>query len=649
MITPTRLPALVLALLLPAAPAVAQAPAEGPEAQLIAVLTSGATPDEKADACRQLAQVGTARSVPALAALLADERLGHMARYGLEPIPGPEADAALRNALGQAKGLQLVGVVASLGVRRDAQSVPALATLLGNPDAEVAQAAARALGSIGTAAAAAPLKAALPTAAPAIRLALCEGLLRCAEAFAAAADNPAAAAVYDTLRQLPDPPHQVRTAAWRGAILARPGAGMPLLLEALRSTDPALVTAATRIALEVKDPAATPTLAAELGKAPAPLQPALAGVLGARRDPAALPALLILAKAGEPPARVAALRAATEIGDAAAATTLAELLLDPNPDVAGAAAAGLAGLPGTQVDDLVTKGLDSPDQPLRLKMVEITRQRRITAALPALLKLIDSPDQALRSAAIGCCAELAGEAEFSALLEQLTTCTDPGQIEALEQAVAAVCGASAQPAACVPPLAQALAKAAPAAKPAVLRTLRVAGGPDALAAVRGAVSDPDANVHASAIRVLGEWKTADAIPVLLELAKSSGTEIDKILSLRGCLGIAARPDVPAPQRLAACRDAAPLITRDDEKRLLLGTLGNLADPAALDLVTPCLDQPAVKQEAVAATMAIAEKRPPKQHAEITKAALAKVIAVAPDNQQVVTRAQQLISAIEAGN
>ena len=46
-----------------------------------------------------------------------------MARYALEPIPDPSVDDALRDALGKLKGRLLVGVIGSLGVRRDAKAV----------------------------------------------------------------------------------------------------------------------------------------------------------------------------------------------------------------------------------------------------------------------------------------------------------------------------------------------------------------------------------------------------------------------------------------------------------------------------------------------------------------------------------------------
>jgi len=623
----------------------AQAPAKEQEAKLIAVLKSNAEYNQKADACRDLARIGTADSVPVLAAMLGDEKLAHMARYGLETVPGPAVDEALRAELGKLKGLQLIGVIGSVGVRHDEKAVPALIGLLKDPDAGVVQAAARALGKIGTAEAADALRGALPGAAAANQLSICEGLFRCAEALAAKGQAPKAIAIYDTLRDLKQASHQVLAGAWRGAILTRGKDGLPLLLEAFRSATPGVVAAAERTAMETKEAGVSTALAAELPKVPAEKQVMLCNVLGKRGDVASLPGLLGLAKAGDKAARVAAIRAATEIGNAGAAAPLIELLKDPDGEVAQAAAAGVAGLPGAEVDAAVTKGLESPDKAVKLKMIDMVQQRRIVTALPQLQLIVDDKDGDLKSAAVRCFAELASEAELAGLLDKLVKNSNAAEIAALEKSLAAICG-GADKAKCVPQLVAALAKATPEAKQALLRTLCVAGGGEALKAVRGAVDDSNKDVHSGAIRVLSEWKTADAIPVLLDLAKTSATPVDKILSLRGYLGMAARKDIPAPERLAVCKESVPMIQRNDEKLLLLGALGSLANAESLGLAVPYLDDAGVKREAVAAVIAIAEKREKNQQVAIAKAALEKVVTVAADNPALVKRAQELLKQME---
>ncbi len=204
-------------------PSTGQEPARGPdarEAKLLAVLKSSAPIKEKADACRELARIGTKQSVAPLAALLGDDKLAHMARYALEPLPDPSVDEALRGALGRLKGRALVGAIGSIGVRRDGKALDLLKARLTDTDADVAQAAARALGSLGSTAAAKALEEALGTATPANQPAFCEGLFRCAEAFSTHGQTAEALAIYERLSG-PQMPQAVREGATRKARLLR--------------------------------------------------------------------------------------------------------------------------------------------------------------------------------------------------------------------------------------------------------------------------------------------------------------------------------------------------------------------------------------------------------------------------------------------
>lgn len=155
------------------------------ETRLAAVLATPVSRDAKDFVCRTLMIVGTAECVPALAALLPDKELSHMARYALERIPAPEAAAAMREALGKVDGLLGIGLMASLGVRRDEASVPALTQQLSSGDAAVSAAAATALGDIAGSAAVKALQAAKPTA-PECRRTVADALLVCAERALAA-------------------------------------------------------------------------------------------------------------------------------------------------------------------------------------------------------------------------------------------------------------------------------------------------------------------------------------------------------------------------------------------------------------------------------------------------------------------------------
>src|SRR4030042_1780256 len=139
------------------------------EQELIAILQSSAGAVEKCAACQQLRIYGTVQSVPALAALLGEERVGHAARYALEGIPGPEAVASLREALTKTSGLNKAGLINSLGWRRGAESVPLLVPLISDTETAIGQENASALGRIGSDESVAALKGERANSTPLVR------------------------------------------------------------------------------------------------------------------------------------------------------------------------------------------------------------------------------------------------------------------------------------------------------------------------------------------------------------------------------------------------------------------------------------------------------------------------------------------------
>jgi HEAT repeat protein len=183
------------------------------ESRLIEVLKSDVTRAAKDAMCRALRTIGTAASVPALAALLPDEKLSHMARYALERIPAPEAGKALMEALPKVGGTLKIGIVSSLGARGEEAAIASLQTPLADSDPAIARAAALALGGIGSLAANQALASA--KASPGTKDAIADSLLECAENLLAGGKKPEAKAAYEKI--LADNPSKaVKIAASRG-------------------------------------------------------------------------------------------------------------------------------------------------------------------------------------------------------------------------------------------------------------------------------------------------------------------------------------------------------------------------------------------------------------------------------------------------
>jgi HEAT repeat protein len=185
------------------------------QAALIAILKEPGTEPvqifRKGIASKRLAVIGTKEAVPALAALLSDDRSSDYARDTLECMPDPAAGEALIAALPKLKGLVLVGAINSLFRRREAKAVEPLGKLVHSPDAAVAKAAALALGEISGPAAAKTLREALARTKGPARANVGMGALVCADRMMAE-DRKAALALLELLSR-PDMPASVRLPA----------------------------------------------------------------------------------------------------------------------------------------------------------------------------------------------------------------------------------------------------------------------------------------------------------------------------------------------------------------------------------------------------------------------------------------------------
>lgn len=585
--------------------ATAAAHSSAQETKLLAVLRSDATLSEKSAACRQLARVATKEAVPTLAALLGDERLSHMARYALEPIRDPSVDDALRDALGKVQGQPRLGVIGSLGARRDAKAVGVLAGLL--EDADAGGAAARALGDVGTAEAAKALEDALPDASGGSQLAICEGLLRCAEALAADGRSAPSLAIYDRLRALTDVLPQVRAAALRGAILARGKDGVPLLVDAIHGADYALAAAAARSAMESSSPEIADALVAELPKASAGRQGLLILALADRGDPRVLPTVLQAAQSSDEQLRVLAFRALKRVGDASCVPALLDATVDGGDEVSQAAMESLESLQDKSVDGQLVARLSKAEGKKRLVLIDLAGRRRTAAAVPALWLAADDTDPAVRAAAVASLGAVIETADLSKLIARLDATKGEEEAAALDKALCEVCLRSEDREAVTAQLAAALSAVDEPVKVRILETLNVVGGATSLEAVATAARSNNEELRDAAFRVLGQWKSVDAAPVLLDLHNTVSDQRLKIRAIRAYIRIARQFDMPADRRAAMCRTALEAAERDADKRLVLEVLLRYPSNEMQAIALEAAKVPALKEQALLVVMGMASR------------------------------------------
>jgi HEAT repeat protein len=569
------------------------------EAAQIAILESDAGWLEKQAACRALRQIGTAAAVPALAALLNDEHLSHLARFGLEPIPAPEAGQALRDALETTEGQYKMGVIISLGARGDAEAVPLLTPLLKDENNDIATAAAGALGRIATADAAQALLDFAPAAPEAVRVAVAEGLLTAGPTLVDAKERKLALAAYDELLKESWPMH-VRTGAFRGQIAAQPQEANDRLIAALGGEDPIFQGLAAQLVAEGKGPQKTKVLAAALAGLPPAGQAALLRGLADRGDANARDAVLKAVENDDQQVKLAAVGALEKLGTGEDVDVLIGLLGRDNEEVATAAATSIRGMLAEGVDAALVSALDA--QPaVRPQLLALLSERGDADAIPMALAHLNDENTEVRIAALNTLYQLGETANIEQVLEVVRTAEDNNVRNAAAKALNALAARGGGDA--LSYIIAAMDGANTEAKGIMLRSLDRIATDKALERVVAAMDDPEQAISDEAVNVLAGWPTQEAAPFLLTLAQGdNATRRDT--ALRGYVRLAREEQQPSKKQ-EMLNTAMSMAQQPQEKWVVLSAWGTFANPAALDALRPYLDDPEVKNEAASAIISVA--------------------------------------------
>jgi HEAT repeat protein len=599
------------------------------ESALIQILKSDAPPGEKALTCKKLAIYGTEKAVPALAPLLADERFASWARIALEAIPGSAPDQALREAAGKLHGKLLVGVINSIGVRRDAKAAGILIRKLNDRDMEVASAAAVSLGKIGDMQAANGLRRALGKVSEPVRAAIAEGCVRCAEHLLADGKTSEAIKLYDTVRLAKLPKERILEGL-RGAILARGPGGIPLLLAQLSSNDRDSFNLGLRVARELPGPQATAAVAAAFSDATPERQPLLLLALADRGDTAAMAVVTEAAKSGDKNVRLVAIESLDRAGDPSTLPVLLKDATDNDPDIAQPSLAAVVRLPGGDVDADLLDRLKNSSGRMRQTLIAVAGKRGIEKALPLIVRSVGDPDADIRAAAIQALTALGGDNEVAELAQALEKSENSGESAHIESVLVTLSARSG--AKCVPALRTLMQSAEPEKRKAALPALAAAGGSDALAVVASATDDKDPSVQEEAVRTLSTWPNAwpedEAVTgPLLHTAKTDSNSSHEILALRGYLQFLLGDEkLKDADKLAKMQEVMPLLQRPQEKITGIAVLQGIPEPQALELLAALAAEPAVADDACAALVQAASQERPSISTDQRKQALELALA-----------------------
>lgn len=654
-------------------------------ARLLAEALSG--PEEprfKRILVSQLQLLGREESVPALAALLSDPELCAPAARALAAQRTPAGDAALRAALGAASGHGAAALLQALSGSNDPAVGSALAARLDDPD--LGALARELLARRGD-------PAVLPTLWEEARAGLPGAqarILRYAGSLARAGAPPAAGLCRELLAApwAAEEPH-FRCAALSALAEALGAAILPDLLAAQDEPDPVFREHALALAEALPGPEATRPWLARLSSTPPEVATSIAAMLGRRGDRLALPALLeLLARewmenrlkalkdrfwqerepgtAGYTPfnflstrqidkwrkeceaLRLAALRAAKELGGAELLPALLTLLEKPSPEELHAAREILLELDLPGLFPALAGALDRLAPTARAAVLEVLASRGAAAQAEAVLAQARSAEPEVAVAALKALARLASPADLPRLVLLAAEGRSQAERSAAIRAAVSVAQRLSEPEARTAPFLAALPGAAGPGRAALLSGLGRLGGRPALEALAAACGATDPEERRGALKALAEWPDALALPVLSTHASAALDPEERNHALRVLLAVLERAKPPAAETLAWLERVFSSARRPEERRQVLGRLGSLPCAGALLLATRALADPALEGEARAAagkllaSLETAEGPLPEEARDLLDA-----LAGSPLAEEQVRRCQALRARVES--
>ncbi len=606
-----------------------------------------ATTAARSFACRQLARIGSKESVPALAGLLTDASLAHMARYALQRIPDEEAGDALRDALGQTDGVLRIGIINSLGARRDRSAVSIVSDLLVEADRDTAVAIIEMLGEVGDKSAARVLTqladARGATGAKAPTDLLADAVLRCADTLASEASVTVARDLYALAGREGHHTH-VRIAGLRGLAHLQPVETAPVVADLLTSADPAWSGAARQLIVEVGGAEATLAYAGLLAAADGEQRLLLIEAIAERGDPNAAPEVMALMLGEDREVITAAIRALGSVGDDSCVSSLALLASAGSED----ARHSLSSMRTPNVNAAIGAALlTEPVSEVRVELALALGARRATEQVKALLTAAkDDKFRDVRMAAISSIGTLAGPEHLSEMLVIATEVTDRKEAASAIDAVVAIGERAGDVDACTGPVIASLVMAGEQSRiPPLLRILGRFGGERALVAVSRYVY-AEGETGAAAREAIAQWPDAVAAETLLDLAGRTTDPAVRQAAFRGFVGTASKPGGRSPEATVKLfRQSLELAQSDELKKCALEGIASLSHPDALFLAGSHLQSEATRREAALALVTVAHTVGDR-HQDAARGAVERAVKACPEDDEIRRRAGAALDRIE---
>ena len=576
-------------------------PGNAPERELLGKVLASKVADESIPQparvwmVRQLEYMGSTEAVSSLTVLLKNNNaeLQECARRALEKNPSPAASDSLRAALEKADNDNWkIGLINSLGQRKDAKSVELITSSLSN--SRLAGPAALALGKIGTEGAITALQqniALTPMAAQALVDVANDQLAQGKKAFACD--------LYHWIYQKA-PMSSMKGAALNSLIKQNADGVENMLAAVLKATDAHLQHAAVAAL-----PYANSAIQAQVRELLPQVTPNLKAQLITTFTASSEAQVIEAASDSEESVRTAALETLGKIGSAKSVPVLIKAATSDNRAEKLAAEGSLARISGKGALSAIEKSATEGSAKARIVAINTLVARQHTPALPSLLAIARESEDTVKAAAFSALGKLGSDKEVAPVTQIILATKNSEAIAALETIVTRIKDRKSA--------SDAIAQLAKTDDDLalLLTPLAVLGGAENLKKVTALLGG---KYDEKAIVALGSWYDLSALKPLVAIMRDASMPEKRVsLALRSILQVMENSEAPSEDaaNLSAIKTEAALAAiksakSTDDKKQVLAVIGTVPHPEIVEWVKAQLVDNQLKQEAGLAAVTLAE-------------------------------------------
>jgi HEAT repeat protein len=478
--------------------------------------------DNQAFLLFQLQQVGKEDAVGTLSAYLNDATLSGPAARALGKIGTASAAKVLLQALTGATASSQISIIEALGDGKFAEAAPIIEKLTNNADKNTRKVVLYALANIGVPSSENFLMRAAQqvaygydeTNATSSYLTYLARLVE--NGHKALAQKSANALLNNALKQTP-----TRTGALKVLADAQGVASVPILVNALKNTDINFRAAALKLAQKYINPTTTNLWIRALPTLSADAQAEVIGMLGQVNAPTALPAILKNLTHKQPVVKLAAIQAATQIGQESILPPLMRVLKTGNEEEVKAVKNALLVMKGQNVVNQIATALPTMPANAQTALIEVLSERAADDKIATILDQLKNSNPNVKAAAFTALRTVSNVKDLSALYEILNTATAAQEVQATQEAITEVLKEVGE----APQQAEMLLtqiNAVPSEqKPNYLRILANIGTKKALDFVANAFASGDATTQKAALNTLANWSDVSATSELYKIGKTT--------------------------------------------------------------------------------------------------------------------------------